>query len=564
MRGLTGPTKQLVREVEEEIITMIFDLVIQNGEVIDGTGKPRFRADLGLRKGKIEAIASVGALQGRETLDASGRLVVPGFIDIHSHFDWILPLPTHDTILAPMVLQGITTMLTGNCGSSPAPVTPSAKPLMKAKLGSYGVSSPETYYQWESMGQYLDLLEANGLLLNAAFLVGHGAVRWAVMGGQSGVPDTNELAVMRQFTRQAIREGAYGFSAGLGYAPGMFASNDEILDLLRTVVDEGGIYTVHGRAYSCLTPFYDLTTETPHNRISNLEQLDLARKSGVRLQLSHLIFHGRETWKTYPDVIQDVERGVSEGLDVAFDAFPYTYGNTTINVNFPAWFLDGFGENINNPTSLQRLSGMIEDRHAKIGKGYGDIILMWAPGPEMAELEGLDFTRIAGHLQMTEFEAYMHVARESRGTARILQDTYSGDAHSEEPLQAILTHRLCAFMTDTLYMPRGKQNPATFGTYPRLLGRYCRDLGLFTMEEVIRRMTSFPAERIGLRDLGRIEQGLWADLVIFDPLTVADNTTLKNSEEPPAGIDAVLISGQIVARHGQIVSKQRWGRMLRR
>jgi N-acyl-D-amino-acid deacylase len=158
----------------------------------------------------------------------------------------------------------------------------------------------------------------------------------------------------------------------------------------------------------------------------------------------------------------------------------------------------------------------------------------------------------------------MHVARESRGTARILQDTYSGDAHSEEPLQAILTHPLCAFMTDTLYMPRGKQNPATFGTYPRLLGRYCRDLGLFTMEEVIRRMTSFPAERIGLRDLGRVDQGLWADLVIFDPLTVADNTTLKNSEEPPTGIDAVLISGQIVAQHGQIVGKRRCGRMLRR
>jgi len=543
---------------------MVFDLVIQNGEVIDGTGKPRFQADLGLRNGKIEAIAAVGTLQGKETLDAKGRMVAPGFIDIHSHFDWILPLSHHDKILAPMVLQGITTMVTGNCGSSPAPVTPLAKPLMEAKLGSYGALSGEDYYRWESMGQYLDLLETNGMLLNAAFLVGHGTVRWAVMGGRAGAPDTNESATMRQFTRQAIREGAHGFSTGLGYAPGMFAANDEILNILRTVVDEGGIYTVHGRAYSCLTPFYDLNTGMPHNRISNLEQLELARQSGVRLQLSHLIFHGRETWKTYPDVIRDVERAASEGLDVAFDAFPYTYGNTSVNSNFPAWFLDGFSNNISNSASLQRLSDMLEGRHAKIGKRYSDIILMWAPGPEMAEMEGLDFTSIADHLKMTEFEAYMHVARESRGTARILQDTYSGDAHSEEPLRAILTHPLCHFMTDTLYMPRGKQNPATFGTYPRLLGHYSRDLGLFSLEEVIRRMTSFPAERMGWRDLGRIAQGLWADLVIFDSTTVADNTTLKNSEEPPTGIEAVVISGQLVARHGQIVSNRRWGRMLRR
>lgn len=542
---------------------MEFDLVIQNGEVIDGTGKPRFRADLGIRKGRIEAVAATGTLQGKETLDASGRIVAPGFIDIHSHFDWILPLADHDKILAPMVLQGITTMVTGNCGSSPAPLTSIAKPLMVAKLASYGALPEDEYYRWDSMGQYLDLLEANGMLLNAAFLVGHGTVRWSVMGGRADAPDANELATMRQLTRQAIREGACGFSTGLGYAPGMFATNDEILGILRAVADEGGIYTVHGRAYSCLTPFYDPNTEMPHNRISNLEQLELARQSGVRLQLSHLIFHGRETWKTYPDVIRDVERAASEGLDVAFDAFPYTYGNTTINSNFPAWFLDGFSDNISNTAALQRLSEMFEDRHAKIGKRYSDIILMWAPGPEMAELEGLDFAGIAERLKMTEFEAYMHVARGSHGTARILQDTYSGDAHSEEPLRAILTHPLCHFMTDTLYMPRGKQNPATFGTYPRLLGRYSRDLGLFSLEEVVKRMTSFPAERMGWSDLGRIAQGLWADLVIFDPTTVADNTTLKNSEEPPSGIEAVLISGQLVAQHGQIVSNRRSGRVLR-
>jgi N-acyl-D-amino-acid deacylase len=543
---------------------MEFDLVIENGTVIDGTGAPRYRANLGIQAGKIQAIARDEPLTGKQTIDASGLIVTPGFLDIHSHFDWILPLSKHDRILAPMVLQGVTTMLTGNCGSSPAPLTPLSRSMMELKLGSYGALSDEVYYRWDSMGEYLDTLETQGMMLNSAFLVGHGTVRWAVMGQRADAPTQEELESMRRLSRQAVREGAYGFSSGLGYAPGMFASTEEILSILQAVVEEGGIYTVHGRAYSCITPMYDEHVQMPHNRISNLEQLDLARRSGAKIQLSHLLFHGRRTWETYPDVIRDVENAVDEGLDAAFDSFPYTYGNTTVNVNFPAWFLDGFSKNINDPQALNKVEAMIAARHQAIGKDYQDIILMWAPGEEMAELEGHNFSEIARQLDTTEFEAYIHVARTSQGIARILQDTYSGDSLHEEPLQAILAHPLCAFMTDTLYMPRGKQNPATYGTYPRILGHYSRDLGLFSLEEAVRRMTSFPAQRIGLQDLGRIEEGCWADLVLFDPDTVADNTTLQQPEQTPTGIESVLISGQLVAHKGQIVSDKRWGRMLRR
>ena len=553
---------------------MDFDLTITNGTVIDGTGEPRFRADLGIHDGKIAAIATGEHLTDSQTLDATGLVVAPGFIDVHSHSDWILPLPDHDHILAPLLLQGITTLVTGNCGFSPAPTTQDAIPLLD---GFSGVMRERAFpYRWHSMAEFLDTLERDGLLLNAAFLVGHGTLRYAVMGKRADgptPPTPQEMETLRRLTRQALREGAFGLSAGLAYAPGVFANNQELLPLLQTVAEEGGIFTVHGRAYTWVSPFYTpMIVGTPHNVRSTRELLALARKAGVRLQLSHLIFVGRRTWRTHRTVLWDVERAAADGVDVAFDAFSYTVGNSTINVVFPDWFLDGFGEKINDPRALRRLKREIDLLRWTLGLGFGDITLLWGRAPELAELEGADFAAIARRLDLPVFEAYVHVARLSEGKARVLLGTYSGDGEREQPLQAALAHPLCAFMTDTLLTRRGQHNPASFGTFPRVLGRYSRDLRLFSLEEAVRRMTSFPAERVGLGKVGRIAEGAWADLVLFDPATVADNTTPNRPDAPPTGIQAVLISGQVVAqdgqtlrfRSGQVAGQERYGRVLRR
>jgi N-acyl-D-amino-acid deacylase len=545
---------------------MDFDLVITNGTVIDGTGRPRFRADLGIQGGKIAAIAAGERLSGGRTLDAAGLVVAPGFIDVHSHADWILPLPDHDQILAPLLLQGITTLVTGNCGFSPAPATEETAPL----LDGYSEMMRERAfsYRWRSFGEFLEVLEQAGLLLNAAFLVGHGALRYAVMGGRADTaapPAPGETDTLCRLTRQALREGAFGLSAGLAYAPGVFARNEELLSLLQVVAAEGGVFTVHGRAYTWVSPFYTpVILGTPHNVRSTRELLALARQAGVQLQLSHLIFVGRHTWRTHRTVLRDVERAAADGLDVAFDAFPYTVGNSTINVVFPEWFLDGFTENIDDPRALRRLEREMDLLRMTLGLDYRDITLLWGRAPDLAELEGLDFAAVARHLGLPEFESYVHVARASDGKARVLLGTYSGDGGREEPLQAVLAHPLCAFMTDTILTRRGQHNPASFGTFPRVLGRYSRELGLFPLEEAVRRMTSFPAERIGLPGVGRVAEGAWADLVLFDPATVADNTTLDRPDAPPAGIRAVLISGQVVAQDGLIVGRERLGRALRR
>lgn len=553
---------------------MDLDLIIHGGAVADGTGAPRFPADVGVRAGRIAAVASPGSLASvaaPQRLDATGLCVTPGFIDIHSHADWILTLPDHDRLLEPLVAQGVTTVVAGNCGHSPAPVTDTSVGLVDHS--SELLRDRAFEYRWRSMGEMLDALASDGLLLNAAFLVGHGTLRQAVMANRPGPPSGEELRALRDGTRRALREGAFGLSAGLAYAPGVFAKNDELCSLLRVVAEEGAIFTVHGRAFTWVSPFYrPMLLTAPHNLRSVRELLGLSRESGARIQLSHQISIGRRTWPTHRAVLRAIDRAVDEGVDAAFDAFPYTAGNTTTNALFPDWVLDGFSQKIRDPSVLRRLRGDFRLFRFFLGLDYDDITLLWgADVPELSPLEGQTVAEIARHLGMDGFDAYVHLARLGDGKARILIDTYSGHGDHDEPLRATLSHPRCAIETDTILTSRGKHNPASFGTFPRVLGRYSRDLGLFPLEEAVRRMTSFPAERIGLRDVGRIAPGCFADLVLLDPATVADNTRPGCADAPPSGIHAVLISGEVVARRDgagaagcAIRPGVRRGRLLRR
>jgi N-acyl-D-amino-acid deacylase len=542
---------------------MDLDLVINNGMVIDGTGRSRFRADIGVRDGRIAAVTEGERLEGREMIDASGLIVTPGFIDLHSHADWVLPLPAHPRILAPLLLQGITTVFAGQCGFSPAPVTEGS--LSSVEGFSEGLREEETVYRWRSMAEFLKRLEEDGVLLNVAMLAGHGTVRYAAMGERTNAPTAEEIDGMRGLVRKAMDDGAFGLSAGLAYAPGVFARDDELLPLLELVAEEEGLFAVHGRAYSWVSSLYrPMVFGTAHNIRSVRELLALARRSGVQLQLSHQIFVGRRTWRTCHTILREIEQAANNDIDVAFDAFPYTVGNSTVNVVFPDWFLDGFETKIDDRSALRRLKRELDILRWTLGMSYPDITLLWGRAPELAELEGLTFAAIATRLGIPEFDAYMHVARTSGGKARILLGTYSGDDRREEPLQAALSHPLCAFMTDTILTERGKHNPASFGTFPRVLGRYSRDLGLFSLEEAVRRMTSFSADRIGLSEMGRVSKGYWGDLVLLDAEQVADNTGPGRADAPPSGIQAVFVSGKMVAQDGRIVSDSLHGRILRR
>jgi len=542
---------------------MEFDLVITIGMLIDVTGKPRFRADLGIREGRIAAVSAGVPLTAPHTLDAAEAVVAPGFIDVHSHSDWILPLSDHDRILAPLLLQGITTMVTGNCGFSPAPVTEDSIPLVDGI--SEMLRDRAFPYRWHSVKEFLDTLEQDGVLLNTAVLVGHGTMRYAAMGGRTGQPTAKEMEDLCDLTHERLSQGAFGLSAGLAYAPGVFARNEELLPLVRAAAEKGGVFTVHGRAYTWVSPFYrPIIVGTPHNIRSIRELVSLAEKAGVRLQLSHQILVGRRTWRTCGTMIREIEQAADRGVDVAFDAFPYTVGNSTVSVVFPEWFLKDFSKLINDPAALRRLRRESTLLRWTVGLGYADLSLLWGCAAELREFEGLSFSEIARRLGRSVFDAYMHVARVSHGKARILLDTYSGYGDQDAPLRTVLSHPLCSFMTDTILTQQGRHNPASFGTFPRILGTYSRDQGLFSLEEAVRRMTSFPSDRIGLKDVGRVAQGLWADLVVFDPKKVADNTRRDRADAPPSGIRAVVLSGKVVVQEGRLVNGTRCGRVLRR
>jgi N-acyl-D-amino-acid deacylase len=542
---------------------MDFDLVIQNGTLIDGTGRPRYRADIGITGDRITAISPREGLHAPNKIDASSLIVSPGFIDLHSHADWILPLPEHDTILAPLLQQGITTIVTGNCGFSPAPVTPDTTSIIDSV--SEMLRDRKFEYRWQSLQDFMNVLQADGLLLNTVFQAGHGSLRSLVMGDRSDSPNSVQMDEMRGLTRQAIHEGAAGFSVGLAYAPGIFAKNEELLAFLQVAAEEKALYTVHGRAYSWVSPFYKpMFFGAPHTLRSVREQINLAREANVRLQLSHQIFVGRHTWRTHTAVLEEIERAAQDGLDIAFDAYPFTVGFSTIKVIFPEWFLDGFSDNIRDPKRIQQLKKEITLLQVALGIRYKDIRLLSTNCSNLLQFEGLDFEQIAQMLGKSHFDAYMHIARESAGDARILLGTYSGDDEHDEALRNVLSHPLCAFMTDTILTNHPQHNPASFGTFPRILGHYSRDLGLFSLEEAIRRMTSFSASRIGMPDIGRLAEGLAADVVIFDPFTIADHTTPETRDAAPSGIHTVILSGKIAAQNQKAIAGLRAGRVLKK
>jgi N-acyl-D-amino-acid deacylase len=334
------------------------NLIIKNGTIIDGTGRDGFKGDVVVAKDRIESVISSDTPPGRDNaangtetvIDARGRVVAPGFIDCHSHFDWVLPLPDHQNFLFPMVEQGITTVVTGNCGFSPAPVTAEGKKIINDLTGTL-LDRPLSY-EWETMGEFFDYLEASdGLLHNTVQLVGHGALHLAAVQDYTKRPNPHEMEKMVSMTGQALDQGAGGLSFGLMYPPGLFSTRDDLLALARVAADRGRILTVHKRALSKYSGSYPIIPflDRPHNLKALDEILSIALETGVRLQISHLIFVGKKSWPTAQRAVQLIEKAQSKGLEVMFDIYPHFCGNSYLTVFLPAWFMENLDATLKTP-----------------------------------------------------------------------------------------------------------------------------------------------------------------------------------------------------------------------
>jgi N-acyl-D-amino-acid deacylase len=496
-------------------------------------------------------------------IDVGGDVIAPGFVDMHSHSDFALPLDDHGPLLAPFLEQGVTTVVGGNCGLSPAPVEPGGR----ARLESFASMTIDRPFEWtwRGMGELLDAFDRRRPAVNVAQLVGHAAIRYAAAASPRGMMSGDEQRTAVDLTRRALDDGACGVSFGLGYDPGMYSPQEELVALSRAAAAAGKVVTVHLKAFSRISPCYPLTEWRPHNLRALREMLEVGRQSGARLQLSHFIFVGRRTWSTAPTALGLVDRARANGLDVAIDAFPYTCGNTTILAPVPYWFLARLPEAFHSRAARARLRLELEVGFALVGFDYDDFQVMEIAVPEWRELEGLTVAQIAHRWRSSKFDAFLRIAERSRGAALILFHGYSGDRDGRGPIEAVLSHEACLFETDAIARTTGWPNPATLGTFPRVLGTYVRERRAFGLEHAVRRMTSASAARFGITDRGVLAPGKAADVVVFDAAAVADRPGGDGKPAGrPAGIRQVFVNGAQAVCGGAYDPAVRAGRVLRR
>lgn len=529
-------------------------ILLKDGLIVDGTGRKAFTGDLLIEDETIEILTPGEILFEGPTVDCSGKVVAPGFIDAHSHMDWVLPIQGRPELKTPFTAQGVTTFVAGNCGFGVAGFkkdSPFREMISSRARDLYGL-------QWETMGTYFDFLRKQGLTHNLVNLAGHGTTRTSIRGYEPTPLGTAEMEELLYLLEESMDQGAFGVSLGLQYEPGVFATRDELKQIAELVKRKDKILTVHMKAYSSLSGTYPLKfLGRPHNLLAIEDMLDLARETGVRLQLSHLIFVGSRTWDTCEEALELVDGAIADGLDVKFDTYAYHCGTSVINVVLPEWFLAQIPEAFESSVSLLRLRAETTVIEKLLGFGYGDIQVTNTRHPSLEKYNGMFLNDIADERGMSRFENFLDIAQKSEGRARVLNHRYS----SPDNLELMMRHPASLFMTDATPAPSGVQNPAVFGNFPRFL-QYAREFGLLSLEECVHKMTGASAERFGLRNRGRLEKGAAADITVFDWNAVRDHNAGSVTDRKPTGIEHVFINGKHVMAGARVDAGALAGKVL--
>ncbi|HJL16462.1 MAG TPA: amidohydrolase family protein [Sandaracinaceae bacterium LLY-WYZ-13_1] len=536
--------------------------LLRNATLVDGTGAPAAPGHLLLDGDTIaDVLRGDQAPDADRVLDVEGRVVAPGFVDMHSHADFSVVNPDHERLMAAFLEQGVTSIVAGNCGISPAPARERTLPRLK-RFASIAIDAPLAW-DWKGFDGYLGRLEAARPAVNVAQLVGHSTLRYAGSDVRRGPLSSADTRRCLDLTAAAFEQGACGLSFGLGYDPGMFSPLEELEAFMRVAAAHDRTVTVHLKAYSKLSPTYPLTELRPHNLRALREMLDLARRTGARLQISHFIFVGRAAWPTASRALAMVD-AARRDHDVAFDAFPYTCGNTTVNVTLPYWFLAMGAEAYRSRWARMRLRAELSIGYRLAGMAWSDFQVMEIGVPEWRDLEGLSLEAIARRWKQHPVDALLRISERTDGGALMLIHGYSGDRAGRGPIEDVLSHEACLFETDAIVRSHGWPNPAAMGTFPKILGDHVRRRGRLRLEEAVRRMTGDSVARFGLTDRGVLARGKRADVVVFDPDVIED--TPPGPSRPagrPEGIDRVFVNGVEAVTEGRYRSGVRAGRVLR-
>jgi N-acyl-D-amino-acid deacylase len=526
-----------------------FDLVIKGALVLDGTGAPARRTDLGIAGDSIAALGEIDPSRARRVIQAEGLHAAPGFIDIHTHSDGvILTYPEAES----RVFQGVTTEVTGNCGGSATPLGgPEADKRRSALSRDLG-----TPVDWTDTASYFAKLEAEGISVNHALLLGHGTLRENASGTVSRPLTPEELAAMLRALEEGLDQGAAGLSTGLEYVPGNYAHPEEILALARVLARRDALYATHIR-----------------NEAAGLleaigEALDLGRASGVRVEISHLKAAGKPNWGKQSGGLALIEKARSEGVRVQADAYPYDAYSTGLTIYLPAAAQEGGPEallaRLRDPAGRSKLREEAARIVADDPGGFGLIEVSRVSTEANQPIVGRNIEQIAALRGVEPAEALISLIEEEETRVECV-----AFGMSAQNVELVLAHPLVMVGSDGQSMaPRGpagqsRPHPRSYGTFPRVLGLYCRERELFSLPEAVRKMTSQPAEMIGLKDRGRIGRRMKADLVLFDAARVRDTSTFSDPHRYPEGIRYVLVNGVTVVEEGRHTGR-RPGRVLRR
>lgn len=493
-------------------------LLLRNGLLFDGSADAATPGSVLVSRGRIVAAGHVDAPEDADVIDVRGLAIAPGFIDMHSHSDLkVLENRTEKSH------QGITTEVVGNCGFSPYPCGNHAALLAEQNEGILNGGA-----SWSDAAAYLAEVRRSSRLVHVESLIGHGALRTAVYGADAALPTLTRLPQMESLLDEALAEGAIGFSTGLMYAPGSEAPLAELDALCRIVSRRGSLYTTHMRSYSW------------HLLESLDEQIGLARRTGCRLQISHLQAVGRDNWDKQQIALDRIERAHVEGIDIGFDCYPYLAGSTVMTQLLPQRALSGgiagLLRLLDDPAERSALEHILATETAQT---WEDISISSLHTSTNRPLIGQHLADIAAQRSITPPAAVLDLLREEHGRVNIVAFN-----QSETNLRALLTHPLSSIITDGFYVAE-RPHPRLSGAFPTLLGEFVRRRQWLTIADAVRRITSAPADRLGLTGRGRIAPGELAQIVIFDPQTVGTDATFESPDVAPHGIELV-IQGQLL------------------
>jgi N-acyl-D-amino-acid deacylase len=514
----------------------MLDVVFAGARVVDGTGSPWFRGDVGVADGRIVEIGRITE-SCRRRIDATGLVLCPGFIDMHAHSDTqLLVNPAHEA----KVHQGVTVDVIGQDGLSYAPVTDEVLDVLRPQLAAWNGDPPGLRWDWRTVEEYLARFE-QGIAVNVAYLIPHGTVRMVAMGNEDRPPTDAERVAMKQLIADGLAHGAVGLSAGLTYVPGMYADDDELVELCSVLRGTGGFYCPHHRNYGmrALEGYRD--------------SIEIARRASVPLHLAHAHLGYPVNRGRAPELLAMIDEARSAGVDVTLDSYPYLAACTSLHAVLPGWAQAGGTtatlDRLQDPQLREQIRGELEetgsDGHHGVPVDWAAVRISGVSSPGNESRVGRTIAEIAGAESERPFDVFCDlVVTDGLATVALL------DIGNEDNVREIMRHPCHTGGSDGMLVG-DRPHPRGWGTFPRYLGRYVRELGVLGLEDAVRQLTSLPARRLNLWDRGVIRPGMVADIVCFDADTIADTATYEEPRRQPEGIPYVAVGGRLVVDGGR-------------